>query len=243
MIKIIPSISVINGKTIRLQQGNFDKKREYEASPLDVAKQFQDAGLDTIHLVDLDGAQKGTPVNYNTLELISSYTDLKVNFSGGLHTDGDVTKAFEYGAVSVTAATIAVLNPDLFAQWIISYGREKVILGADALKGKIAIRGWQTNTQTDLIEHIDFFYRHSLKYVKTTDIAKDGILEGPSINLYEKILEQFPDLKLYASGGVRSVDDIQKLEEIGVYGVFFGKAFYEDRLKLKDLERFITRKV
>ena len=155
---LVPSISVIEGRTIRLTQGDYSSETVYADTPIDVAKQFEDHGISRIHLIDLDGARKGTSVNYDILHMVSAYTDLKINFTGGLHTDGDVLKAFEYGAESITAASVAVSNKEQFANWLMSYGREKVALAADSLKGKIWIRGWQKATSRDLMDHISFFY-------------------------------------------------------------------------------------
>ncbi|RED98814.1 1-(5-phosphoribosyl)-5-[(5-phosphoribosylamino)methylideneamino]imidazole-4-carboxamide isomerase [Marinoscillum furvescens] len=239
-MRLVPSISVIGGRTARLTQGDYTREKVYDVSPLDVAERFADHGIKRIHLIDLDGAKKGTPVNYPTLELIAGHTDLKINFAGGLHTDGDILKALEFGAESITAATIAVYNKELFANWIMSYGREKIALGADALNGLIKVGGWQKDTKLPLDEHISFFYDRGLKYLKTTDISKDGIMEGPSFDLYERLLKDYPELCLFASGGVRNIDDIKRLHDMGVYGVIFGKAFYEGRISLKELEAFIA---
>ncbi|WP_421874743.1 HisA/HisF-related TIM barrel protein [Marinoscillum sp.] len=235
---LVPSISVIKGRTIRLSQGDYTKEKHYDKSPLDVAEQFADHGISRIHLIDLEGAKKGTPVNYPTLEMIAGHTDLRVNFAGGLHTDGDILKAFEYGAESVAAATIAVYNKELFANWIMSYGREKISLSADALDGMIKVGGWQKDTKIELEDHIEFFYDRGLKYLKTTDISKDGVLEGPAFKLYERLTQRFPELCIFASGGVRHMDDIKKLQDIGVYGVIFGKAFYEGQITLQELAQF-----
>lgn len=235
---LVPSISVIEGKTIRLTQGDYSKEKVYDESPIDVAKRFQDHGISRIHLIDLDGARKGTSVNYDILHMISAYTDLIINFTGGLHTDGDVLKAFEYGAESITAASVAISNRQLFSNWIMSYGREKVAMAADSLDGIIRIRGWQKGTSTDLFEHIAYFYDRGLKYLKTTDISKDGAMDGPSFDLYKKLIKEFPDLCIFASGGVRSMDDIKKLQDLGLYGVIFGKAFYEGNISLDDIDSF-----
>ncbi|MEQ9305601.1 MAG: HisA/HisF-related TIM barrel protein, partial [Marinoscillum sp.] len=197
---------------------------------------FADHGISRIHLIDLEGAKKGTPVNYPTLEMISGHTDLKINFAGGLHTDGDIIKSFEFGAESIAAATIAVYNKELFANWLMSYGREKVSLSADTLNGVIKVGGWQKDTKIRLEEHIEYFYDRGLKYLKTTDISKDGVMEGPSFKLYEQLTKRFPELCIFASGGVRNTDDIKQLRELGLYGVIFGKAFYEGNITLKDLE-------
>ncbi|MEO9872720.1 1-(5-phosphoribosyl)-5-[(5-phosphoribosylamino)methylideneamino]imidazole-4-carboxamide isomerase [Ekhidna sp.] len=235
---LVPSISVIEGRTIRLKQGDYSSEKEYSDTPIDVAKQFEDHGISRIHLIDLDGARKGTSINYDILHLISAYTNLKINFTGGLHTDGDVLKAFEYGAESIAAASIAFSNKEQFANWLMSYGREKIALAADSLEGKIRIRGWQKGTSKDLFNHIAYFYERGLKYLKTTDISKDGAMQGPSYDLYIKLLNEFPDLSIFASGGVRTMDDVKKLRDLGLYGVIFGKAFYEGAITLKDIDDY-----
>ncbi len=240
MIRIIPSIMVMRGRTTRLAQGDFKRETVYDQNPLEVAKQFEDAGVSQIHLVDLEGAKRGASINFEVLESITDHTNLDVSFSGGLYTDGDIIKAYEYGAFNIIAATIAAYRPEFFASWIVSYGRERITLGADSLKGKIAIRGWQKDTTIDLFEHIEYFFNRGLKYVKTTDIPKHGAMTGPSLKLYEEILRRFPGICLLASGGVRSIEDIEKLQDLGVWGVVFGKAFYEGVLSLKDLERFLV---
>lgn len=241
MIQIIPSIAINDGKVIRLQQGDFSKETVYDQSPIDLAKTFEDHGIEVVHLVDLDGARRGQPVNYHILEAIAGHTGLKIDFTGGIHTDGDISKAYEYGASYITAASVAVSRKELFSSWIISYGREKITLGADAINGKIAIRGWQKNTELDIMDHIDHFYSRGLKYVKTTDISKDGVMQGPAFELYQRIIDRFPDICVLASGGVRSVDDIKRLNDMGVFAVIFGKAYYEGRIKLKELEEFLVK--
>ncbi len=240
-MRIVPSISVINGRTTRLTQGDFTSEKIYDISPLDVAKKFEDHGISRIHLIDLDGATNGSPVNYHVLEMIAGHTNLKVNFAGGIHNDGDLIKAFESGAESITSATIAVYDKELFSSWIMSYGRQKIALGADSLNGLIRVGGWQKGTKIDLFEHIQYFYDRGLKYLKTTDISRDGALEGPAFDLYKQIMERFPDLCVFASGGVRNMDDIRKLDEAGIYGVIFGKAFYEGRITLQDLDELAVK--
>jgi len=237
-MQLVPSISVINGKTTRLTKGDFSKEKIYENSPIDIAKQFEDHGVSRIHLIDLDGARKGTSINYDILHVISAYTDLTINFTGGIHTDGDVLKAFEYGAESITAASVAISNKQLFSNWMMSYGREKIALAADSLDGFIKIRGWQKGTDINLFDHITYFYDRGLKYLKTTDISRDGALTGPSFNLYEKLLKVFPNLSIFASGGVRDMDDIKRLQDIGLYGAIFGKAFYEGAISLSEIDKF-----
>ncbi len=237
---LVPSISVINGKVSRLTQGDFSKEKIYEDSPIDVAKQFEDHGISRIHLVDLDGARAGQTINFDVLHIISAYTDLTINFAGGMHTDGDVIKAFEYGAESITAASVAISNKQLFSNWLMSYGREKIALAADSLDGEIRIRGWQKRTETNLFEHVSYFYDKGLKYLKTTDISKDGVMTGPSFEIYKELLHRFPNLSIFASGGVRNMDDIKKLKDLGLYGVIFGKAFYEGNITLGDIDSFQT---
>lgn len=237
---LVPSLSIIDGNTARITQGDFSKRKDYKDSPLDFAKKFEDHGISRIHLIDLDGARGGHPVNYDTLQLIANYTKLKINFAGGIHTDGDVIKSFEYGAKSITAASIAVSNRELFSNWLMSYGRNKVALAADSLEGNIRIRGWQKATTTDLHDHISYFYDRGLKFLKTTDISKEGALAGPSFDLYKQLIKEFPNLSIFASGGVRNMEDIKKLRDIGIYGVVFGKAFYEGKISLDDIDSFQT---
>lgn len=238
MIQIIPSILIHNGKVIRLKQGDYSKETVYKNSPVDLAREFEDHGIEVVHLVDLDGAKRGSPINYHILETIVGHTNLKVDFTGGIATDGDISKAYEYGASYITAASIAAHDPDLFASWIVSYGREKITLGADSLHGEIAIKGWIKKTQIQLFDHIRYFYNRGLKYVKTTDISKDGLMEGPTFELYEKIIEQFEGIKVLASGGIRNIEDIDQLNSMGVFAVIIGRALYEGKIKLKDLEKF-----
>ena len=230
----------MKGRTTRLAQGDYQRETVYDQSPLEIAKQFEDSGVSQVHLVDLEGARRGASINFNVLESITGHTNLDISFSGGLYSDGDIIKAYEYGATNIIAATIAAYRPEFFASWIVSYGRERITLGADSINGKIAIRGWQKDTAIDLFEHIDYFFNRGLKYVKTTDIPKHGAMTGPSFDLYKEILNRFPGICLLASGGVGSIDDIAKLQDLGVWGVVFGKAFYEGALTLKDLERFLV---
>lgn len=241
MIQILPSISIIDGKLTRLKQGDYTSETVYKDSPVEIARRFADCGVKKIHIVDLDGARKGTALNFHVLQDIVGHTKMQVDFSGGIATDGDISKAYEYGATSITASSVAASNQKQFASWLISYGREKITLGADALNGKIAIKGWQKNTEIDLFEHIDYYYMRGLKYVKSTDVAKDGIQEGPNFEMYEKMVAKFKGIHVLASGGIRNIDDIKRLEDIGVKGVIFGRAYYEGNLTLKDLETFISK--
>lgn len=228
-----------------MRKGDPTSEKAYNENPLDLAKRFADHGIEVVHLVDLDGAEKGSPVNWAVLETISGYTDLKIDFTGGISTDGDISKAYEFGADYITAASIAVTNPELFASWIISYGREKITLGADVVdrnSKELLFRGWQRKTQTKLFEQLEFFYSRGLKYVKSTDVSRDGVLEGPAFDYYQEIINTFPEICVLASGGVRGVDDIKRLNDMGVFAVIFGKAYYEGILNLKDLEQFLVKK-
>lgn len=238
---LIPSISVIKNRMVRLVQGDFDNEKAYEKSPVDFAQEFEAVGIKRIHFVDLEGAKKGSPVNYHVAETIANYTNLKINYSGGIHNDGDVSKVFESGAESITSATIAVYDQEMFYSWLMSYGREKITLGADVLGDYLRVGGWQKDTKIKLVDHVGYFYDRGLKYLKTTDIARDGGLEGPAFDLYKTILREFPSIQLYASGGIRSMDDVKNLADIGVHGAIFGKAFYENKITLKDLEAFNSK--
>lgn len=240
MIQIIPSIAIQNSRVVKLIH-DLSKEKVYEGSPVDVARRFEDHGIEVVHLIDLDGANRGSAKNIHVIEAIASTTNLKIDFTGGLLTDGDVLKVFEHGATYITVASAAVLDKELFASWVISYGREKVTLGADTADGKIYINGWQKKTSIDLFDHIGYFYDHGLKYVKTTDINRDGLLEGPAFSIYEEIQRRYPNISILAAGGVRSVDDIKKLQDMGVFAVIIGRAIYEGKLSLKDLEAFLKK--
>jgi len=245
MIQVIPSIAIRQGKVVKMRKGDPSSEKAYDENPLDLAKRFEDHGIEVIHLVDLDGAEKGSPKNWHVLEAISGYTDLKIDFTGGISTDGDISKAYEFGADYITAASIAVTDPELFASWIISYGREKITLGADVVDRntkELLFRGWQRRTQKTLFEHLEFFYSRGLKYVKSTDVSRDGVLEGPAFDFYQDIVNEFPEMCVLASGGIRGVDDIKRLNDMGIFAVIFGKAFYEGVLNLKDLEQFLVKK-
>jgi phosphoribosylformimino-5-aminoimidazole carboxamide ribotide isomerase len=238
MMQLIPSISILDGQVNRLQKGDFSRPTVYDESPIDLCRKFEDHGIEVVHLVDLDGAREGWPINYDIMETITGHTNLKVDFTGGLQTDGAISKALEFGASYLTIGSVAVEKRSLFASWIISYGREIITLSADFRNGMVAVKGWQQETKIDLFEHIEYFYDRGLKYVKSTDIDLDGMMQGPPFALYEKIMNRFPDIKLLASGGVRGLDDIKKLADIGVFATIFGTAYYEGKLELKDLEAF-----
>jgi len=241
MIQIIPSIAILEGKVVRLESGDYEKEKVYDKDPVELAKTFESHGIEVIHLVDLDGARRGQSLNFHILETIAGHTGLKVDFTGGIHTDGDISKAYEYGASYITAASVAVNSPSLFASWIVSYGREKITLGADCKDHMVYYRGWLKKSQMDVMDHIGYFYNRGLKYVKSTDISRDGKLEGPDFDLYTEMQERFPGIKVLASGGVRSIDDINKLNELGVFAVIVGKALYEGKITLKEIESLMVK--
>ncbi len=235
-MRIIPAIDIIDGKCVRLSQGDYDTKKIYNENPLEVAKEFEDYGIEYLHLVDLDGAKSKQIINYKTLELITSKTNLKVDFGGGIKADDDIRIAFECGANQITGGSIAVQNPTLFQEWISQYGSEKIILGADAKDRKIATHGWLETSELDVIDFIQEYKAKGIDYVICTDIAKDGMLQGTSNELYAEILATV-DVKLIASGGVASIDDLIKVKELRCEGAILGKAIYEGRIQLKDLKQ------
>ena len=238
-MEIIPAIDIIDGKCVRLSQGDYNTSKIYNENPLEVARQFQDHGIEYLHLVDLDGAKSKHIVNYKVLEQIASGTDLKIDFGGGLKSDKDLEIAFDSGASQVTGGSIAVKDPETFLSWLEKFGNEKIILGADAKDEKVAVSGWQEDSKEDLLPFIKKYNQKGVQYVICTDIAKDGMLQGPSFQLYGKILDEIPGLKLIASGGIAEFDDLPKLQEIGCEGAILGKAIYEGRISLKQLEKFI----
>lgn len=239
MIEIIPAIDIIGGKCVRLSQGDYDQKTVYNENPLEVAKMFEDAGIRRLHLVDLDGAKAHHIINFKTLETITSKTSLVVDFGGGIKSDDDLRIAFECGASMITGGSIAVQKPETFSEWLTRYGGEKIILGADAKKGKIAVGGWLETTEIELIPFVDKYMQQGISKVICTDIDKDGMLQGPSIALYKQMLEKLPGLYLIASGGVSCMNDVEQLEAEGIPAVIFGKAIYEGKIRLKDLSKFL----
>jgi phosphoribosylformimino-5-aminoimidazole carboxamide ribotide isomerase len=236
MIELIPAIDIIDGKCVRLTKGDYDTKKVYNENPLEIAKMFEGCGLTRLHVVDLDGAREGQIINYKTLYQIATGTSLVIDFGGGLKCDKDLEIAFESGAQMVTGGSIAVKSPELFYEWLKKYGSERIILGADAKDEKIAVSGWQETTTKDLIPFIEEYSNHGVRNVICTDISRDGMLQGPSTKLYKKILLALPDIYLVASGGISSVKDIEALDKAGIPAVIFGKAFYEGRITLKELE-------
>ncbi|MCR4029381.1 MULTISPECIES: 1-(5-phosphoribosyl)-5-[(5-phosphoribosylamino)methylideneamino]imidazole-4-carboxamide isomerase [Flavobacterium] len=241
-MRIIPAIDIIEGKCVRLSKGDYDTKIIYNENPLEVAKSFEAHGIEYLHLVDLDGAKSSKIVNYKILEQIATQTNLKIDFGGGLKSDDDLRIAFESGANQITGGSIAVKNRAIFQKWISEYGTEKIILGADAKDEKIAVSGWLEESNEDLVPFIQDYQSKGIQYVICTDIAKDGMLQGPSFDLYDKILAEAKGIKLIASGGISTFDELPKLAELGCEGTIIGKAIYEGRISLKQLEVFIIRK-
>lgn len=241
MIEIIPSLSVLEGQLVRLPQGDYSRKVVYDESPIETAKKFQDHGVMKIHFIDLDGARDGRMTNYDTLRLITGHTKLSVNVGGGINSDGDLHKAFEGGASMVTIGNLAINRPGLFASWLISYGMNKIVLSADTFEGEVRVRDWKRSTGFSVAEHIGNYYKKGILYVKCADVSRDGTMQGPAFQLYKGIIEQFPHIKLMASGGISSMDDIKKLEDMGVYAALIGKSFYENKITLKDIEKHYAK--
>lgn len=242
-MRIIPAIDIIDGKCVRLSKGDYSTKKIYNENPLEVAKQFEAHGIEYLHLVDLDGAKSKHIVNHKVLEQIASKTSLKIDFGGGLKSDKDLLMAFECGAHQITGGSIAVKDPDIFKSWLQKFGSDKIILGADANNEKVAISGWQEESEEELIPFIQQYQNEGVKYVICTDISKDGMLEGPSFELYKKIIAETTHgpgaINLIASGGISAFYELPKLAEMGCEGTIIGKAIYEGRISLKELEAFI----
>ncbi|MEZ4841108.1 MAG: 1-(5-phosphoribosyl)-5-[(5-phosphoribosylamino)methylideneamino]imidazole-4-carboxamide isomerase [Flavobacteriaceae bacterium] len=245
-MRIIPAIDIIEGKCVRLSKGDYTTKKIYNKNPLEVAKKFEAHGIQYLHLVDLDGAKSQHIVNYKVLEQIALKTSLKIDFGGGLKSNEDLKIAFESGANQITGGSIAVKKPEVFKSWLFKYGKDKIILGADANNEKIAVSGWLEESENELIPFIKKYLREGVEYVICTDISKDGMLQGPAFKLYHKILEEChaeqseaSKLKLIASGGISSFEELPKLAELGCEGTIIGKAIYEGKIALKQLENYI----
>ncbi len=248
-MRIIPAIDIIEGKCVRLSKGDYSTKKIYNEHPLEIAKQYEAHGIEYLHLVDLDGAKASHIVNHKVLETIATKTNLKIDFGGGLKTDDDLRIAFESGAGQITGGSIAVKKPDIFKSWLSKFGADKIILGADANNEKIAISGWLEESDEELIPFVKNYIKEGVSYVICTDIAKDGMLQGPSFDLYKKMIEQChsdpensgeASLKLIASGGISKFDELPKLAELGCEGTIIGKAIYENKISLKQLEHYIV---
>lgn len=235
MIELIPAIDLIDGKCVRLTKGDYTTSKIYNEDPLEVALEIESYGLQRLHVVDLDGAKSKHVVNYCTLNRIASHTSLKIDFGGGIKSDEDLAIAFENGAQLVTVGSVASQKPELFLKWMEQYGNEKMILGADTRDGYISVNGWKEESTQQLLPYLGQYIKLGVKNVLCTDIHKDGMLQGPSIELYKEIMSNYPELHLIASGGVSSLDDIHQLNDAGIPAVVFGKALYEGRFTLKEL--------
>jgi len=240
MIEIIPAIDIIDGKCVRLSQGDFLRKTIYNCNPLEVAKEFEDAGIRRLHLVDLDGAKKGKISNLAVLEKIAAQTQLSIDFGGGIKTDEDIKSVYNAGAEIITMGSLAYYEPEKIFNWQTKYGAEKMLIGADVKNRMIAINGWLEQTAITIFDFIGQYSEKGICQFFCTDIAKDGLLQGPSIELYSKIIESFPEINLIASGGVSKVRDIEDLQRIGCKGVIIGKALYEGNIMLKDLKKYFN---
>jgi phosphoribosylformimino-5-aminoimidazole carboxamide ribotide isomerase len=241
-MEIIPAIDIIDGKCVRLTQGDYAQKKIYNEHPLEVAKQFEDAGLERLHLVDLDGAKAGMVKNWKVLETIAGKTSLVVDFGGGIKSDKDVTIVFNSGAALATVGSIAIKDKETFVKWLLQFGAKKFLLGADVKGENIAVSGWTETTSVNVFDFLAQYTDHGVTQVFCTDVSKDGLLAGPSLELYKKIIERFPSLQFIASGGVSNMKDVEDLANIGCKGAIIGKAIYENRISLDDLQAFTADK-
>ena len=236
---IIPAIDIIDGKCVRLTKGDYSQKTIYNEDPLDVALQFEDAGLQRLHLVDLDGAKAGDVKNWKVLEKIAGKTKLSIDFSGGISTQNNLEITFNSGATFASIGSIAVKDEFTFTGWLLAYGADKFIIGADVKDEQILIKGWTESTSLRVFDLIDKYKLKGVKQFFCTDISKDGLLEGPSVDLYKKIINEHPSIDLIASGGVSTIKDLEELREVGCSGAIIGKAIYENKISLTDLKKFL----
>jgi len=243
MIELIPAIDIIDGQCVRLTKGDYAQKTVYHDSPADVAIEFERYGFKRLHVVDLDGAKSKHIVNSHVLQDITQKTHLTVDFGGGIKTDADIEEAFRSGATMVTVGSIAVTNPKLFLSWADKYGANRLILGADVRNGKISINGWKEDSAEDLLPFLRRYVDAGVRNVLCTEISKDGMLQGPAVELYQRVMEEYPQLHLIASGGVSSIADIRALEAVGIPAVVFGKAIYEGRIDLQELSTMIQQEI
>jgi phosphoribosylformimino-5-aminoimidazole carboxamide ribotide isomerase len=241
-MEIIPAIDIIDGKCVRLTQGDYAQKKIYNEHPLEVAVRFEDAGLRRLHLVDLDGARAGAVKNWKVLETLAGKTDLVIDFGGGIKTAADLNIVFNSGAALATVGSIAVKDAGLFSDWLREYGADKFLLGADVKEEKIAVHGWQETTEIWIFDFIRDYVERGVRQVFATDVSKDGLLQGPALDLYRMIVKEFPELHFIASGGVSEMDDLRRLEEVGCKGVIIGKAIYEGRIRLNELTALTTKR-
>ena len=239
-MRIIPAIDIIEGRCVRLEQGDYSRKKIYDKDPLEFAKQLEDQGFRYLHLVDLDGAKAGKPVNMKVLEKICSQTSLVVDYGGGVKDTAALSRVFDNGAQQVTAGSIAVKNPEEVGGWLKQFGPEKIILGADVKDEKVFINGWKTETEWQLFPFLKFYLEKGIKYAVCTDISRDGLLAGSAVQLYKEIRKEFPSLKLIASGGVSSAEDIALLYEAGLDGAIVGKAILENRITMNQIKAYVS---
>ena len=238
-MRIIPAIDIIEGKCVRLTKGDYTTQKIYNEDPLEVAKAFESSGVTSLHLVDLDGAKTKSIVNHRVLEKLATHTGLKIDFGGGLKSDTDLKIAFDCGAYQITGGSVAVKNPEIFNQWLVEYGSDKIILGADVKGDRIAVSGWMETSEESIFPFVKKYQKEGVQYVICTDISKDGMLEGPAFTLYQYLLTACPEIKLIASGGVSDIEELPRLANLGCEGVIIGKAIYEKKISLKRLESYI----
>ncbi len=236
-INIIPAIDLIDGKCVRLTKGDYSQKKQYDASPLDMALRYQDIGIRRLHLVDLDGAKSSSPRNLHVLEEIATHTSLDIEWGGGIKSNEALRDAFNAGAHHLIIGSVAVSQPELFVRWLEEYGGERLILGADVNDGRVAINGWMEQSEQTIEALIDYFRPYGLREVICTDIAKDGMLQGPSFDLYARLQAAYPELDIIVSGGISAMDDIYRLDEMNLRHVIVGKAIYEGRISLEEIKR------
>lgn len=237
----IPAIDIIEGKCVRLTQGDYDRKKVYNEDPLEVAKAYEAHGLQRLHLVDLDGAKAKQIINYKVLETLATKTNLHIDFGGGLKSDEDLKIAFDSGAKQVTGGTIAVKQPAVFEAWLQRFGAERIILGSDVKDGKIAVSGWQEQSEQELFPFLEGYIAKGVQYTICTDVSKDGLLQGTALPLYKDIRSEFTGLQLIASGGISSLDELDELRDIGCFGAIIGKAIYENKISLQELEQWVLK--
>jgi phosphoribosylformimino-5-aminoimidazole carboxamide ribotide isomerase len=239
MIRIIPAIDIIDGNCVRLSEGDFNTQKIYFKDPLDAARMFEDHGVKFLHMVDLDGAREKKIINYKVLERVAAGTSLRIDFGGGVQSDEDIYIAFNSGARAITAGSVMIKNEAMALDWLLEYGSDRIILGADVKDGAIAISGWQEKSALQLLPFLEIQIQNGFKSAICTDVSRDGLLKGPAIELYKRIKDKLPQLFLIASGGVSKINDVEELMETGIDGVIIGKAIYEGKIELKDLEPFI----
>ena len=238
-MRIITAIDNIEGKCVRLTKGDYTTQKIYNEDPLEVAKDFESSGVTYLHLVDLDGDKAKSIVNHRVLEKLATHTGLKIDFGGGLKSDTDLKIAFDCGAYQITGGSVAVKNPEIFNQWLVEYGSDKIILGADVKGDRIAVSGWMETSEESIFPFVKKYQKEGVQYVICTDISKDGMLEGPAFSLYQSLLTACPEIKLIASGGVSDIEELPRLANLGCEGVIIGKAIYEKKISLKRLESYI----